>query len=96
MASHTAFGGGASVIVTRPDFSDFPEVDDSDVTGLNCCQLDLTDRDAAARLAAAFGPLTLRHQTARPSNVRGGGTTPGATAPKFSALYFFAADVDCR
>ena len=39
---------GASVTVTgtRPDFGDYLEAEDSDFTGLEYRQLDLTDRDA--------------------------------------------------
>jgi 3-oxoacyl-[acyl-carrier protein] reductase len=50
---------GASVTVTgtRPDFGDYLEAEDSDFTGLEYRQLDLTDRAAATRLAAEFGPL---------------------------------------
>lgn len=50
---------GASVTVTgtRPDFGDYLEAEDSDFTGLAYCQLNLSDRTAAERLAATFGPL---------------------------------------
>jgi 3-oxoacyl-[acyl-carrier protein] reductase len=50
---------GASVIVTgtRPDFGDYLEAEDSDFTGLDYRQLNLTDRDAAEQLAQDFGPL---------------------------------------
>ncbi|MBA4044991.1 MAG: 3-oxoacyl-ACP reductase, partial [Erythrobacter sp.] len=50
---------GASVIVTgtRPDFGDYLDAEDADFTGLDYRQLNLTDRDAAARLAQDFGPL---------------------------------------
>lgn len=50
---------GASVTVTgtRPDFGDYLEAEDSDFTGLEYRQLDLTDRKAADRLSATFGPL---------------------------------------
>ena len=50
---------GAVVVVTgtRPDFGDYLEAEDSDFTGLEYRQLDLTDRAAADRLAADFGPL---------------------------------------
>ncbi|MFN3862734.1 MAG: SDR family NAD(P)-dependent oxidoreductase [Erythrobacter sp.] len=52
-------GRGASVTVTgtRPDCGDYLEAEDADFTGLDYRQLDLTDRDAADRLAANFGPL---------------------------------------
>ena len=45
---------GANVVVTgtRPDCGDYLEAEDSDFTGIGYCQLDLTDRDAAERLAA--------------------------------------------
>jgi len=50
---------GASVTVTgtRPDFGDYLEAEDSDSTGLDYRQLDLTDRAAADRLAADLGAL---------------------------------------
>lgn len=50
---------GASVIVTgtRPDFGDYLEAEDADFTGLEYRQLNLTDRDAADRLAEGVGPL---------------------------------------
>lgn len=50
---------GASVAVTgtRPDAGDYLEAEDSDFTGLDYRQLDLTDRTAADRLAGAFGPV---------------------------------------
>jgi 3-oxoacyl-[acyl-carrier protein] reductase len=50
---------GASVIVTgtRPDAGDYLEAEDSDFTGLDYRQLDLTDRTAADRLAGDLGPL---------------------------------------
>lgn len=49
----------ASVTVTgtRPDFGDYLEAEDADFTGLEYRQLDLTDREAADRLAADFGAL---------------------------------------
>jgi 3-oxoacyl-[acyl-carrier protein] reductase len=49
----------ASVTVTgtRPDSGDYLEAEDSDFTGLHYRQIDLTDRTAADRLAATFGPL---------------------------------------
>lgn len=50
---------GASVTVTgtRPDCGDYLEAEDSDFTGLEYRQLDLTDRSAAERLAADFGAV---------------------------------------
>ncbi|MBA3863291.1 MAG: 3-oxoacyl-ACP reductase [Erythrobacter sp.] len=50
---------GASVIVTgtRPDFGDYLEAEDSDFTGLDYRQLNLTDRDAAGRLAGELGAV---------------------------------------
>ncbi len=50
---------GASVTVTgtRPDFGDYLEAEDSDFTGLGYRQIDLTDRDAAGRLAADVGAV---------------------------------------
>lgn len=50
---------GASVTVTgtRPDFGDYLEAEDSDFTGLEYRQLDLTDRSVADRLAQGFGAL---------------------------------------
>lgn len=50
-------GGAVTVTGTRPDFGDYLEAEDADFTGLDYHQLNLTDRDAAARLAATFGPL---------------------------------------
>lgn len=50
-------GGHVTVTGTRPDFGDYLEAEDSDFTGLGCHQLNLTDRDAADRLAQEFGPL---------------------------------------
>lgn len=48
---------GASVTVTgtRPDFGDYLEAEDADFTGLDYRQLNLTDRDAADRLALTLG-----------------------------------------
>ncbi|UYV15508.1 SDR family NAD(P)-dependent oxidoreductase [Porphyrobacter sp. ULC335] len=50
---------GASVTVTgtRTDFGDYLEAEDSDFTGLDYRQIDLTDRTAADRLAGDLGPL---------------------------------------
>lgn len=50
---------GAEVIVTgtRPDSGDYLEAEDSNFTGLTYRQFDVTDRDAAARLAAEVGAL---------------------------------------
>jgi 3-oxoacyl-[acyl-carrier protein] reductase len=50
---------GASVTVTgaRPDYGDYLEAEDADFTGLDYCQLNLTDRDAADRLAADLGTI---------------------------------------
>lgn len=48
-------GGQVTVTGTRPDCGNYLEAEDSDFTGLDYRQLDLTDRDAAARLAAGFG-----------------------------------------
>jgi 3-oxoacyl-[acyl-carrier protein] reductase len=50
---------GASVTVTgtRPDAGDYLEAEDSDFTGLDYRQLDLTDRTAVDRLAGDLGPL---------------------------------------
>ena len=50
-------GAEVTVTGTRPDFGDYLEAEDSDFTGLEYRQLDLTDRSAADRLAADFGPL---------------------------------------
>jgi 3-oxoacyl-[acyl-carrier protein] reductase len=57
--AHGFRGRGASVTVTgtRPDFGDYLEAEDADFTGLDYRQLDLTDRDAADRLAAELGPV---------------------------------------
>lgn len=50
-------GGQVTVTGTRPDPGDYLEAEDSDFTGLDYRQLDLTDREAAARLAEGFGAL---------------------------------------
>ena len=50
-------GGSVTVTGTRPDFGDYLEAEDADFTGLDYRQLDLTDREAADRLAADWGPL---------------------------------------
>jgi 3-oxoacyl-[acyl-carrier protein] reductase len=50
-------GAQVTVTGTRPDFGDYLEAEDSDFTGLDYRQLNLTDRDAADRLAADFGSL---------------------------------------
>ena len=52
-----ARGAQVTVTGTRPDCGDYLEAEDSDFTGLAYRQLDLTDRDAAERLATTFGPL---------------------------------------
>jgi 3-oxoacyl-[acyl-carrier protein] reductase len=52
-----ARGAGVAVTGTRPDYGDYLEAEDSDFTGLGYHQLNLTDRDAADRLAQEFGPL---------------------------------------
>jgi 3-oxoacyl-[acyl-carrier protein] reductase len=50
---------GAEVIFTgtRPDAGDYLEAEDSDFIGLTYRQFDVTDRDAAERLAADIGAL---------------------------------------
>lgn len=50
---------GASVTVTgtRPDAGDYCEAEDSDFTGLDYRQLDLTDRSAVDRLAGVLGAV---------------------------------------
>jgi len=50
-------GAVVTVTGTRPDFGDYLEAEDSDFTGLDYRQLDLTDRSAADRLAANLGPV---------------------------------------
>lgn len=50
-------GGSVTVTGTRPDFGDYLEAEDADFTGLDYRQLDLSDREAADRLAADWGPL---------------------------------------
>lgn len=57
--AHGFRGRGASVTVTgtRPDFGDYLEAEDADFTGLDYRQLNLTDRDAAERLAADLGAV---------------------------------------
>lgn len=54
-----ARGAGVTVTGTRPDFGDYLEAEDADFTGLDYRQLDLTDREAADRLADGFGPLNV-------------------------------------
>ncbi|MEO0463534.1 MAG: SDR family oxidoreductase [Pseudomonadota bacterium] len=56
---------GADVIVTgtRPDEGDYLEAEDSDFTGLQYRQLDVTDRDAAQALAAQIGPVDVLVQS---------------------------------
>jgi len=46
-----------TVTGTRPDYGDYLEAEDADARGLGYRQLDLTDREAADRIAANFGPL---------------------------------------
>lgn len=50
---------GADVVITgtRPDAGDYLEAEDSDFSGLDYRQLDLTDRGAADRLAQDLGSL---------------------------------------
>jgi 3-oxoacyl-[acyl-carrier protein] reductase len=57
--AHGFRGRGARVTVTgtRPDFGDYLEAEDADFTGLDYRQLNLTDRDAADRLAADLGAV---------------------------------------
>jgi 3-oxoacyl-[acyl-carrier protein] reductase len=57
--AHGFRGRGASVTVTgtRPDAGDYLEAEDSDFTGLDYRQLDLTDRHAADRLAGDLGAV---------------------------------------
>ena len=50
-------GAGVVVTGTRPDCGDYLEAEDSDFTGLEYRQIDLTDREAAGRLGATFGPV---------------------------------------
>lgn len=52
-----ARGAAVTVTGTRPDCGDYLEAEDSDFTGLEYRQIDLTDRDAAGRLAANLGAL---------------------------------------
>ena len=52
-----ARGAAVTVTGTRPDFGDYLEAEDSDFTGLDYRQLNLTDRDAADRLAAELEPV---------------------------------------
>jgi 3-oxoacyl-[acyl-carrier protein] reductase len=68
--AHGFRGRGASVTVTgtRPDFGDYLEAEDADFTGLDYRQLNLTDRDAAERLAgelSAVDVLVLSQGTVR-------------------------------
>ncbi len=50
-------GAQVTVTGTRPDFGDYLEAEDSDFTGLDYRQIDLTDRDAAERLASDLGAV---------------------------------------
>lgn len=50
-------GAEVHVTGTRPDEGDYLESEDSDFTGLAYHRLDVTDREAAGRLAQQFGPL---------------------------------------
>jgi 3-oxoacyl-[acyl-carrier protein] reductase len=52
-----ARGAAVTVTGTRPDAGDYLEAEDADFTGLDYRQLNLTDRDAAARLAADLGAV---------------------------------------
>lgn len=52
-----ARGAAVTVTGTRPDAGDYLEAEDSDFTGLDYRQIDLTDRDAAGRLAADLGAV---------------------------------------
>lgn len=56
---------GAQVVVTgtRPDEGDYLEAEDSDFTGLQYRQLDVTQRDAAQALAARVGPVDVLVQS---------------------------------
>lgn len=50
-------GAIVTVTGTRPDYGDYLEAEDADFTGLDYRQLNLTDRDAADRLAAELGAV---------------------------------------
>ncbi|WP_086608793.1 SDR family NAD(P)-dependent oxidoreductase [Erythrobacter donghaensis] len=50
-------GADVTVTGTRPDAGDYLEAEDSDFTGLDYRQLDLTDRLAADRLAGLVAPF---------------------------------------
>lgn len=52
-----ACGASVTVTGTRPDAGDYLEAEDSDFTGLDYRQLDLTDRHAADRLAGDLGAV---------------------------------------
>lgn len=56
---------GASVTVTgtRPDAGDYLEAEDSDFTGIDYAQLNVTDREAAAALSGALGPIDVLVQS---------------------------------
>jgi len=63
-----ARGAVVTVTGTRPDCGDYLEAEDSDFTGLDYRQIDLMERDAAARLAAgliAIDVLVLSQGTVR-------------------------------
>ncbi|MEL6542461.1 MAG: SDR family NAD(P)-dependent oxidoreductase, partial [Pseudomonadota bacterium] len=59
--AHAFAKAGAQVHVTgtRPDEGDYLENEDSDFTGLTYHQLDVTDREAPAALAAKTGAMDL-------------------------------------
>lgn len=56
-------GGEVIVTGTRPDAGDYLEAEDSDFTGIDYRQLNVSDRDAAASLAHAVGPVDVLVQS---------------------------------
>jgi len=63
--AHGFRAGGARVTVTgtRPDAGDYLEAEDSDFTGLEYAQLNVTDRNAADALAARLGGVDVLVQS---------------------------------
>lgn len=63
--AHEFRKAGADVLVTgtRPDEGDYLEAEDSDFTGLNYAQLNVSDRDAVGALAERLGPVDILIQS---------------------------------
>lgn len=58
-----AQGGAVTVTGTRPDAGDYLEAEDSDFSGIDYAQLNVTDRDAASALADQLGPTDVLIQS---------------------------------